>query len=608
MNTSMDFDVISEQVQRSGFSKIAKIKNYNYSCMAVPSTREYLTAISWYGILLVSYGVIALLLTLFMFVDTLRYIINYSPPRVKTLSAFVIGVYPIIAIATLCATIVPRSQLIAEAVTQGIFMVGLYQLFCLFVSYCGGEAELIKKVNPPSLITKAAPCCCWPCCCCLPTLDVNKKRLLYLRILVLQLPIVQGLVYMTLLVLWAERESLYEINYVYVQPLIVASIFIGVWGMSMTTQLLRDCLKGYWMNSKFIVLQLVLMLSKLQGLLIKALVWTDVLPCNPPLTSNVYSNLIYNCLILWQMALLAYIARNVYKKALPNDEFHEISTHNPSVQIIASISNSIHTQEQINGNNNIAHVPNKNIPTTNSEIAIIESAEQEKYKDKGQEIQENQFEQMTKQMEVFKVNLEEFAVKHKNEIRKNSHFRKQFQDMCAAIGVDPLASGKGFWSVLGIGDFYYELAVQIVEVCLATTYKNGGLISLSELRTRLIKARGQGKQHQDISQDDLLCAAQKLKILGSGFSVVPVGKGQYMVQSVPGELTMDHTAVIEQAANSNKAFTSISILKEHLKWEDTRAEKALNYLLEEGLLWLDAQDPHERLYYFPSLFTACINE
>ena len=37
--------------------------------------------------------------------------------------------------------------------------------------------------------------------------------------------------------------------------------------------------------------------------------------------------------------------------------------------------------------------------------------------------------------------------------------------MCASIGVDPLASGKGFWSnMLDIGDFYYELGVQIVEV------------------------------------------------------------------------------------------------------------------------------------------------
>ena len=34
--------------------------------------------------------------------------------------------------------------------------------------------------------------------------------------------------------------------------------------------------------------------------------------------------------------------------------------------------------------------------------------------------------------------------------------------MCTSIGVDPLASSKGFWSeMLGFGDFYYELAVQV---------------------------------------------------------------------------------------------------------------------------------------------------
>ena len=32
--------------------------------------------------------------------------------------------------------------------------------------------------------------------------------------------------------------------------------------------------------------------------------------------------------------------------------------------------------------------------------------------------------------------------------------------MCASIGVDPLASNKGFWSnMLDIGDFYYELGI-----------------------------------------------------------------------------------------------------------------------------------------------------
>ena len=62
--------------------------------------------------------------------------------------------------------------------------------------------------------------------------------------------------------------------------------------------------------------------------------------------------------------------------------------------------------------------------------------------------------------------------------------------MCSSIGVDPLASGKGFWSnMLDIGDFYYELGVQIVEVCMASAHKTGGLMELGELRQKLVRAR-----------------------------------------------------------------------------------------------------------------------
>uniref|UniRef100_A0A8C5S858 Vacuolar-sorting protein SNF8 n=1 Tax=Laticauda laticaudata TaxID=8630 RepID=A0A8C5S858_LATLA len=106
--------------------------------------------------------------------------------------------------------------------------------------------------------------------------------------------------------------------------------------------------------------------------------------------------------------------------------------------------------------------------------------------------------EMSKQLETFKSNLEEFASKHKQEIRKNPEFRVQFQNMCATIGVDPLASGKGFWSeMLGVGDFYYELGVQIIEVCLALKHRNGGLIILDELHQQVLK--GRGKFAQDVS-------------------------------------------------------------------------------------------------------------
>lgn len=69
--------------------------------------------------------------------------------------------------------------------------------------------------------------------------------------------------------------------------------------------------------------------------------------------------------------------------------------------------------------------------------------------------------------------------------------------------------------MLGFGDFYYELGVQIVEVCLRsvslawhrcslttalirTRARNGGLIEIGELRRHLQKMRG--KSSQEISE------------------------------------------------------------------------------------------------------------
>lgn len=82
--------------------------------------------------------------------------------------------FQVVALVTYLAILVPRAHLLAEAITQGIFMAAMYQLFCLFVAYCGGEAEFIRKVKPVSVNMRVGPCCCWPCCCCLPQLNLTK--------------------------------------------------------------------------------------------------------------------------------------------------------------------------------------------------------------------------------------------------------------------------------------------------------------------------------------------------------------------------------------------------------------------------------------------------
>ena len=164
----------------------------------------------------------------------------------------------------------------------------------------------------------------------------------------------------------------------------------------------------------------------------------------------------------------------------------------------------------------------------------------EKFKEKGNELAEHQLTELSGQLQNFQTNLENFAREHKQDIKRDPEFRRHFQEMCASIGVDPLASGKGFWSnMLDIGDFYYELGVQIVEVCMASQHKTGGLMELGEIRHKLIRARGRSEHHQEITLDDLLRATKKLKVLGTGFTVIPLGSGRHLVQSVPGEMSLD---------------------------------------------------------------------
>ncbi|XP_077299958.1 organic solute transporter alpha-like protein [Arctopsyche grandis] len=282
-----------------------------------PDMHSYFSAINLYGVILFACGGIAVVIMLLLYLDTLRYVVKNASSGVKAHTAFVVSVYPVVGIATYCAVVVPRAQLLAEAVAQGMFMFAMYQLFCLMVAYCGGEAELIRHVKPNSLNPRVAPCCCWPCCCILPLLAVNKRNVLLLRMLVLQLPVVQGLVYMILLVMWAEEESLYQVNYMYAQPFVVVSIILGVWGMAMSIKMLREVLGSHSLQSKFLTLQLVLLFSKLQGLAARISVWAGALPCNPPITPSVYGNIIYNIAMLIEMILLGCWARYLYKQPLP---------------------------------------------------------------------------------------------------------------------------------------------------------------------------------------------------------------------------------------------------------------------------------------------------
>ncbi|KAI8966770.1 ESCRT-2 complex [Daldinia sp. FL1419] len=213
----------------------------------------------------------------------------------------------------------------------------------------------------------------------------------------------------------------------------------------------------------------------------------------------------------------------------------------------------------------------------------------------GNSLRSHDAQALETQLSVFRSLLQQFAQTHAKDIRSDPSFRAQFARMCAAIGVDPLASSSrgsstgssSLWAQLlgrSVNDFYFELAVRVVEVCGATRGENGGLIGVKELRERLSRGRMEGAP--EIADDDVLRAVGTLKPLGSSYSVVRVGSKPY-IRSVPKELNTDQSAVLEAA--QVLGYVSVSMLMINLRWARARAQTAVDDLLGEGMLWVDKQ-------------------
>ena len=100
----------------------------------------------------------------------------------------------------------------------------------------------------------------------------------------------------------------------------------------------------------------------------------------------------------------------------------------------------------------------------------------------------------------------------------------------------------------------------------------------------------------------MLRAIKKLKVLGNGFTVIPLG-ARYLVQSVPGELSMDQTAVLQQA-EAAAGSVSVTSLQQELSWERERCLRTLDKLVAAEIAWVDSQAGDENEYWVPSIFTS----
>ncbi|WFC99567.1 ESCRT II complex subunit Dot2 [Malassezia yamatoensis] len=256
----------------------------------------------------------------------------------------------------------------------------------------------------------------------------------------------------------------------------------------------------------------------------------------------------------------------------------------------------------------------------------------------SKEINESTVDELRKEISSFRRSLRSFALAHRKDLRQNPEFRHAFQQMCTSMLVDPLAGhpsttaagsrlgkvGELWNDLLGFSDWQHELGVQIVDVCVSTRQKNGGIISMNDLLAGIVRLRRSSECDHDsmdahITEKDIQRSIQALEPLGCGYEVFSLNN-QLMVRTLPMELSGDTIAILQHLSSDaaqtdhnglcfvtahDAEFSASSYLR---GWTSIRAQRALDDMsISEGLLWLDivpddipceSEDARRRYYSF----------
>lgn len=146
-----------------------------------------------------------------------------------------------------------------------------------------------------------------------------------------------------------------------------------------------------------------------------------------------------------------------------------------------------------------------------------------------------------------------------------------------------------------MNDFYYELAIQITNICIALRPKNGGFLEETECLRLLNKLRGD--KAQKVELEDIAKALESLEQLSSDFKVIETGNKKVIVSSTV-EFKSDSLTLLNVAEENGGWITF-----EHLQMKvpsfnsRERFNTAIEQLLMEGLGWEDAQplfDEHSK--------------
>ncbi|XP_068921118.1 organic solute transporter subunit alpha isoform X2 [Petaurus breviceps papuanus] len=316
-----------------------KVLTINYSvpveCLSHPPTAAQLLTKSTS----VELAIIAIL-TLFtvgsviIYVENAIYVYkNTRCPIKRKTQIWTSSASTVVSIFCCCGLWIPRSLLFVEMAVTTYFAICFYLILMVMVEGFGGKEAVLRTLKDTPMIVHTGPCCC--CCLCCPRFILTKRKLQVLMLAPFQYAFFKMV--FVLLGLLLVPDGIYDpaeisekSSAMWMNTVLGASTLLALWALGILFRQARSHLRDQNIGGKFMVFQLLLIVTALQPSIFSILASTGQIACSPPFSSKIRSQ-VMNChLLVLETSLLTILTRIYYRKPDNKMAFEPLSFPDPS--------------------------------------------------------------------------------------------------------------------------------------------------------------------------------------------------------------------------------------------------------------------------------------
>ncbi|XP_068821520.1 organic solute transporter subunit alpha [Capricornis sumatraensis] len=295
--------------------------NYSipYSCFSYPPTApQLLRALGPMDISLMVIMTLLVLASIAIFLEAAVYLHKNIRCPIKRKTLIWCSSSPTIVSAFSCFGLwIPRALTLVEMAITTFYAICFYLLMQAMVEGFGGKEAVLRTLKDTPVMIHTGPCCC--CCPCCPRIKITRKRLQLLLLGPIQYAFFK--ISLSLVGLFLIPDGIFDPSDIserstalWINTFLGVSTLLALWTIGIIFRQARLHLGEQNIGAKFVLFQVLLILSALQPSIFSVLANGGQIACSPPFSSKIRSQ-VMNChLLILESFLITVLTRIYYRR------------------------------------------------------------------------------------------------------------------------------------------------------------------------------------------------------------------------------------------------------------------------------------------------------